>query len=42
VNQQRRIIENDTQREVTGAQRHCVRLPYQPDTLLFGGWGVKL
>jgi hypothetical protein len=39
---ERRIIDNDAQRDTTSADRQCVRIPYQPDTILFGGWGVKL
>lgn len=23
-------------------ERNCTHLPYQPETALFGGWGVKL
>jgi hypothetical protein len=41
-NKQRRIIENDTHSDSTGATRQRVRMPYQPDTGLFGGWGIKL
>lgn len=38
----RRIIDNDTQADPTAASRQPVRIPYQPDTVLFGGWGVKI
>lgn len=37
-----RIIENDSQSDSTGAARQRVRIPYQPDTILFGGWGIKM
>jgi hypothetical protein len=37
----RRIIDNDSLFEDTDAARQPVRLPYQPDTVLFGGWGVR-
>ena len=38
----RRMIETDSLTEETPAARQRVRIPYQPDTALFGGWGVKL
>jgi hypothetical protein len=38
----RRIIETDSLTEDTSAARQRVRIPYQSDTVLFGGWGVKL
>lgn len=38
----RRIIDNDAVSDTTSADRQPVRIPYQPDTVLFGGWGVKL
>ncbi len=38
----RRIIDNDSLVDPTPAARQTVRIPYQPDTTLFGGWGVKL
>jgi hypothetical protein len=38
----RRTIDNDTTTDETRATRQPVRMPYQPDTVLFGGWGVKL
>lgn len=37
-----RIIENDSQVDTTPATRQRVRMPYQTNTVLFGGWGVKL
>lgn len=37
-----RIIENDSLADATPAARQRVRIPYQTDTALFGGWGVKL
>jgi len=37
----RRIIDNDTLFEDTDVARQPVRLPYQTDTVLFGGWGVR-
>lgn len=38
----KRIIENDTHTDTTPATRTCVRIPYQTDSVLFGGWGIKL
>jgi hypothetical protein len=38
----RRIIESDSVTEPAPSTRQRVRIPYQPDTGLFGGWGVKL
>lgn len=38
----RTTIDNDNRTDDTSATRQCVRIPYQPDTILFGGWGVKL
>ena len=38
----RRIIENDVQSDPTPAARQAVRMPYQADSVLFAGWGVKL
>lgn len=38
----RTTIDNDTYRDETRATRQPVRMPYQPDTALFGGWGIKL
>lgn len=38
----RRTIDNDTATDDTSATRSPVRMPYQPNTALFGGWGVKL
>jgi hypothetical protein len=40
-NPTRRIINGDLP-DVTAAERQPVRMPYQPETLLFGGWGIKL
>lgn len=37
-----RIISNDLVSDPTAAQLQRVRVPYQPDTVLFAGWGVKL
>lgn len=37
-----RIIETDSQSDTTAAARQRVRIPYQPDTILFGGWGIKM
>ncbi len=37
-----RIIPNDTLTDTTPAARQPIRIPYQTDTVLFGGWGVKL
>lgn len=39
---ERRIIDNDLLNDSTAAARQPVRIPYQPDTVLFSGWGVKL
>lgn len=41
-NNSRRVIDSDLQADTTPAARQPVRIPYQPDTVLFGGWGVKL
>lgn len=41
-NHSRRIIDTDWQTDPTAAERQPVRMPYQSDTSLFGGWGVKL
>jgi hypothetical protein len=41
-NSTRRIIETDSLVEETPAGRQRVRIPYQSDSALFGGWGVKL
>lgn len=38
----RRIIESDAQADPTPADRQTIRMPYQADSVLFGGWGVKL
>lgn len=38
----RRIIDNDMTSDETRGARQPVRMPYQPNTVLFGGWGVKL
>lgn len=38
----RRIIDNDWQTDVTPADRQPVRMPYQTDSSLFTGWGIKL
>ena len=39
---ERRIIDNDHLSDTTAADRQPVRIPYQPDTVLFSGWGIKL
>lgn len=39
---ERRIIDNDLLSDTTAAARQPVRIPYQPDTVLFSGWGIKL
>ena len=39
---ERRIIDNDILRDTTAAATQPVRMPYQPDTVLFSGWGIKL
>ena len=41
-NEPRRVIDNDLQADTTPAARQPIRIPYQTDTVLFGGWGVKL
>jgi hypothetical protein len=38
----RRVIDTDHPSDTTSAERLCVRVPYQADTMLFGGWGVRL
>jgi hypothetical protein len=38
----RRIIDNDSIIDPAPSTRQRVRIPYQADTALFGGWGVKL
>lgn len=38
----RNIIESDTHSEPTPAARPTIRIPYQAESVLFGGWGVKL
>jgi hypothetical protein len=38
----RRLIDNDSLVDDTPAACQPVRVPYQPDTVLFGGWGIKL
>ncbi|HZZ64016.1 MAG TPA: hypothetical protein VFE17_00830 [Candidatus Baltobacteraceae bacterium] len=37
-----RIISSDLVSEPTAAQVQHVRIPYQPNTVLFAGWGIKL
>lgn len=41
-NSAQRTIDNDSQADTTPATRQRVRIPYQTNTVLFGGWGVKL